>query len=153
LSKSGGESEHQRKTFALMNGVGTTAVWGLSKAIDLSLQDREGNPTLESGHLNILLVGASDIRHVLKTISQAWRHNANFTVNLISLAVLHYGESGYESGAFDVAIGYCVGTNRSLTTRSSRAAIGNLWKSVDKKKDNGLDSRESNGFNPRHDRQ
>nr|KAJ3421419.1 hypothetical protein HK105_003587 [Polyrhizophydium stewartii] len=75
---------------ALLPGTGSTALWGFSKALDLQDPDAvlpekdkagiaaaDAQPEPESSEcLDILLVGASDIRHVFKTLARAWRHPA-----------------------------------------------------------------------------
>ncbi|KAJ3175008.1 Dynein assembly factor 3, axonemal [Geranomyces variabilis] len=72
-----------------MNGLGSTTVWALSRAIDLadlftvhSERDHKSlavqPPTPDTASppkdLNFLLVGACDPAHIIKTIARAWRH-------------------------------------------------------------------------------
>jgi hypothetical protein len=67
-----------------LDGIGSTGVWGFSRALDLQNIDEqvmgetprsETSPTnSNNGSLNILLLGSNDIRHVFKTMCRAWRH-------------------------------------------------------------------------------
>ncbi|KAJ1341442.1 hypothetical protein BSLG_003871 [Batrachochytrium salamandrivorans] len=74
-------------TSALLQGTGTTALWGYSKALDLqdidgTLDERDSTlpasiPTQDGTldePLNILLIGASDIRHIIKTAARSWKY-------------------------------------------------------------------------------
>ncbi|KAI8998199.1 hypothetical protein BC832DRAFT_122164 [Gaertneriomyces semiglobifer] len=66
-----------------MEGIGTTLVWGFSRALDLQRRDALNEmPLTEAGStstadqepLKMLLVGSGDIRHIVKTIAHNWRH-------------------------------------------------------------------------------
>ncbi|EGF76589.1 hypothetical protein BATDEDRAFT_28431 [Batrachochytrium dendrobatidis JAM81] len=72
----------------LMQGTGSVSLWGFSKALDF--QDSNGiftekNTTLldiksaiadETEPLDVLLIGASDPRHIIKTAGRAWKHSS-----------------------------------------------------------------------------
>ncbi|KAJ3245595.1 Dynein assembly factor 3, axonemal [Chytriomyces hyalinus] len=65
-----------------MEGAGTAGVWGFSPAIDmLSLADMDRSQQENAQDANILLMGARDARHIIKTIAHLGRHK-NFTGNL-----------------------------------------------------------------------
>ena len=60
------------------SGLGIIQWWGLSPAVDLSeLVLKDENPE----EINILLVGAGDIRHILLTLSRLDRHHNLKKVN------------------------------------------------------------------------
>ena len=60
------------------SGLGIIQWWGLSPAVDLSeLIPKDENPE----EINILLVGAGDIRHILLTLSRLDRHHNLKKVN------------------------------------------------------------------------
>ncbi|KAJ3147533.1 Dynein assembly factor 3, axonemal [Geranomyces variabilis] len=81
-----------------MKGLGSTTVWALSRAIDLAdlftvhserdLKSITDQPLAQDTSsppedLNVLLVGACDPAHIIKTIARAWRHGIakiNFVV-------------------------------------------------------------------------
>ncbi|KAJ3159819.1 Dynein assembly factor 3, axonemal [Geranomyces michiganensis] len=81
-----------------MNGLGSTTVWALSRAIDLAdlftvhserdvksvaVQPLAQTSASQPNDLNVLLVGACDPAHIIKTMSRAWRHGIgkiNFVV-------------------------------------------------------------------------
>jgi dynein assembly factor 3 len=57
--------------------------WGFSPALDLQheweLYKRKNRENMKE--LNILLIGAADGRHVLKTLAQTYRHENNLQIN------------------------------------------------------------------------
>ncbi|KAF4518168.1 hypothetical protein B566_EDAN007859 [Ephemera danica] len=50
--------------------------WGHSPALDIQQHIEDVSAISEQHALNILLVGVNDIRHLLRTIAQAYRHSA-----------------------------------------------------------------------------
>ncbi|TPX67560.1 hypothetical protein SpCBS45565_g03751 [Spizellomyces sp. 'palustris'] len=67
-----------------MDGIGTTSVWGFSRAVDFQdlntangerdAKDVKLTASTDLPPLNVLILGASDARHIIKTVARAWRY-------------------------------------------------------------------------------
>eukprot|EP00842_Homolaphlyctis_polyrhiza_P001523 jgi/Hompol1/2371/HPOL_005972-RA len=79
----------QQMANKLLPGTGSTGLWGFSKALDLqdpecilaerdihTVKPEETNTAAAESNecFDVLLVGSSDVRHILKTAGRAWRH-------------------------------------------------------------------------------
>jgi dynein assembly factor 3 len=62
-----------------MDGLGSINWWGFTPALDLLLSCEQSGANTSTcelpGEVNILLIGAGDCRHILKTIAHSYRHS------------------------------------------------------------------------------
>ncbi|XP_014242376.1 dynein assembly factor 3, axonemal [Cimex lectularius] len=63
-------------------------LWGFSPALDLLDEIKRHGVFQGKKELNVLIVGAADARHILKTLSKVYTHETDVVVNFYTLDVL-----------------------------------------------------------------
>lgn len=63
-------------------------LWGLSPALDIIAEVKKIKEIASDSELNVLLIGSSDARHILKTMAQLKRHSKELKVSIYIIEVL-----------------------------------------------------------------